>query len=643
MKPSDKNIDKMFEKAGSQDPLMKDHEIDQLLRNSSSPKVPLIERILESIIGVKKMNFVYYTLAAVVLTGTGIFTFGGFNSDLDINQTEKNSIEIVESAPDPIQPESETTVESTDEDSNDNKQVIVIKSEPNSEKKEIKVVQYKFTKSTSVSVSPERSDVKGINALELDEASLAKLGITTEGDEVSFYTRNGNSLSNNVLNCDSKTTFKVKRKQFFEFPIFPKIMTNVNGRNTYYDIAYYNKLRKQRNELSSQSVASTDPQAFDKMEFIIDSSAQVLTFSGDTGDGVSIEEMKKKMSELNIKSHVSNGKLNDSMLAIIDNMLKEGKVTNKTMILKIDGQQVDGDSCSQEFEFNINMNELVTESMTMLRDSLKSSNFEWTTDDLGLVVDNLDNNKNYIGVVDKIDSLNTKVKKFNISLMETPQNVAVFTMTTDINVSSDVDPNMIIPHEGAYYEGDFSTKKVGSIDQLLIVIESYEESIDDYLKLNKLIPVKVNLPDCDKYYILWYEPNEDFLAALPEDHREKLVSELEAFDKADNVCTDGPVAGEDRYLDLWRSCNGAVENFTVFPNPTSGNVNISYDLKENRDIIVAIHNLNGVKMMELAGKNAKSAGKWTENYNLNNLQPGMYLLSIQTNTGEKAVQRIILK
>ncbi|MCH2043806.1 MAG: DUF4397 domain-containing protein [Saprospiraceae bacterium] len=73
----------------------------------------------------------------------------------------------------------------------------------------------------------------------------------------------------------------------------------------------------------------------------------------------------------------------------------------------------------------------------------------------------------------------------------------------------------------------------------------------------------------------------------------------------------------------------SLETFTVFPNPSEGDVNVAFDLRSNSDVSLDIINVNGqiIETQEL-GQLAK--GSYTETMNLD-LSTGLYLLRIRTN------------
>lgn len=205
-------------------------------------------------------------------------------------------------------------------------------------------------------------------------------------------------------------------------------------------------------------------------------------------------------------------------------------------------------------------------------------------------------------------------------------------------ISSDDDNKTQIAIE----EMRISSENLDSGANMLPAISMGIDDIDSYIRINKLIPIAVSIDPGEVDYILWYDPSPELVELLPQRVREKLESEIKALNSND-YCNNEAIAGEDTYADIWRSCNGAVEHLNVYPNPSRGKVTISYKLNEKRKINVAVHSLTGTKIHELGNLGYQNAGEHEESFVLKDLEPGMYLISIQTEDGEQAVQRVIIK
>jgi hypothetical protein len=139
------------------------------------------------------------------------------------------------------------------------------------------------------------------------------------------------------------------------------------------------------------------------------------------------------------------------------------------------------------------------------------------------------------------------------------------------------------------------------------------------------------------------EPTSEVIANLPDDIRANLGPEFKALADADNFCEVFPKTGGEPFLDIWRGCSGDVKHMKVYPNPASENINVEYELGGERDVTISLHDMYGRRIRQLGSYPSHPAGSHTEAYELGRLEAGMYLISIQTNSGEQAVQRVIIK
>jgi subtilisin-like proprotein convertase family protein len=81
------------------------------------------------------------------------------------------------------------------------------------------------------------------------------------------------------------------------------------------------------------------------------------------------------------------------------------------------------------------------------------------------------------------------------------------------------------------------------------------------------------------------------------------------------------------------------ENFTLYPNPNSGNFTVQFDSKSNNKINIKIHDLSGRKIFD---KQYENSGLFTQNLQLDNAQSGIYLVSISEGDN-KIVKRIVVE
>ncbi|MDO9184391.1 MAG: choice-of-anchor V domain-containing protein [Bacteroidia bacterium] len=83
-------------------------------------------------------------------------------------------------------------------------------------------------------------------------------------------------------------------------------------------------------------------------------------------------------------------------------------------------------------------------------------------------------------------------------------------------------------------------------------------------------------------------------------------------------------------------------NFSIFPNPSDGNIEISYEVKEDGQNTIALFDIRGKLLKVLADeKNQKGLYKRSFNLKETGIEPGMYLIRIN-NAGKEITKITIL-
>lgn len=85
-----------------------------------------------------------------------------------------------------------------------------------------------------------------------------------------------------------------------------------------------------------------------------------------------------------------------------------------------------------------------------------------------------------------------------------------------------------------------------------------------------------------------------------------------------------------------------VADLLVFPNPTEGNINLKFSLKETGPLTIDLYTVDGRKAANLYNSTHIAAGAYNFNYQLpNSLKPGFYLMRISQN-GQQAMVKLSL-
>lgn len=105
-----------------------------------------------------------------------------------------------------------------------------------------------------------------------------------------------------------------------------------------------------------------------------------------------------------------------------------------------------------------------------------------------------------------------------------------------------------------------------------------------------------------------------------------------------------PQVIEHASLQETRTSQGAIAATMLYPNPTSdGGATMSFSLSEPRTLNMSLLTLSGEKVMDLARNVYRTQGDGQLAFALNNSAPGMYLVVLETDQGERVVQRLIVQ
>lgn len=146
--------------------------------------------------------------------------------------------------------------------------------------------------------------------------------------------------------------------------------------------------------------------------------------------------------------------------------------------------------------------------------------------------------------------------------------------------------------------------------------------------------------------VLWFEPTPELIAHLPERYRTSLEQEVQLADIGGGAAANSIQTPGDSYLDLWRTRAGAITSSMMAPNPAPASeqhASIHYTLDQPRMVTINLRDLVGNVLKPVVGSQSRAAGQWQEELSLGTLTPGMYLITIETDRNEYAIQRLIVE
>ncbi|MBL8000109.1 MAG: T9SS type A sorting domain-containing protein, partial [Candidatus Kapabacteria bacterium] len=92
-----------------------------------------------------------------------------------------------------------------------------------------------------------------------------------------------------------------------------------------------------------------------------------------------------------------------------------------------------------------------------------------------------------------------------------------------------------------------------------------------------------------------------------------------------------------------RARGGAIELLSVGPNPADQRTTLRFMLDNERTVAIAVYDISGARVMELADGQQYQRGETTVALDVSSLSSGAYFVSIISNRGEQATQRLIIQ
>lgn len=114
-------------------------------------------------------------------------------------------------------------------------------------------------------------------------------------------------------------------------------------------------------------------------------------------------------------------------------------------------------------------------------------------------------------------------------------------------------------------------------------------------------------------------------------HRQTLVTEEHAKQVRANHSLPKPKAAISQVTEL-----------SVFPNPSSGNIQVNYELPSLSTVVLTITDAKG-GLVQRFPVMQRPAGEFTKHLNLNHLSPGLYVLRLDTEMGSESRKLSIVR
>ena len=159
---------------------------------------------------------------------------------------------------------------------------------------------------------------------------------------------------------------------------------------------------------------------------------------------------------------------------------------------------------------------------------------------------------------------------------------------------------------------------------------------------NLLIPVlirKDRFPDIlHENIYLWFKPTEEFLKIIPGEQGD-LIRQEYRYLVADNKEALEPSCG------FFEDCQSTlhIHDLNLFPNPTSGHININFTLPVEEKVNISLADMNGVEVRKLKENEIFAEGIHALDFDVSEFPSGIYLLVIRGRNGYTSKRVLIQK
>ncbi len=167
--------------------------------------------------------------------------------------------------------------------------------------------------------------------------------------------------------------------------------------------------------------------------------------------------------------------------------------------------------------------------------------------------------------------------------------------------------------------------------------KSKSDSVNYYAKANELVCVyfefepKNSKKSSKNQVYLWYEPSNEFIDLLPEEYQKQLRP---------NANQTQP---ETNYTIPESNVENVIISSLVYPNPvTNKTAYIKLELAESRNFSIAVYDISGNKVKDIANSQAYIKGQNEIALNFENITSGMYIIMLVSDRQETAMMRIII-
>ena len=160
------------------------------------------------------------------------------------------------------------------------------------------------------------------------------------------------------------------------------------------------------------------------------------------------------------------------------------------------------------------------------------------------------------------------------------------------------------------------------------------------IMVQDLVPIRIVKPKVPgdppghwDFWVYWYEPTAELLAALPERVQKTIQQDKELRRRR---------IEKSKYND--ELPKPLTLEACIFPNPvTQDRATVHYSLPEAGRVAMALYDITGKRLRDFALCEDRREGNWEDQVSLHGIAPGLYVLAVTTDRGEQAIQKVVVQ
>jgi hypothetical protein len=191
--------------------------------------------------------------------------------------------------------------------------------------------------------------------------------------------------------------------------------------------------------------------------------------------------------------------------------------------------------------------------------------------------------------------------------------------------------------------------------------------------INSLVPVLITAPNATKdEAVFWFKPTPEFLKVLPEAIAQEIAAEYQLLSQEKkpevpdsknnlkNAKTDPKAAPPTdsanasvaqrraakegyKYFEASGAGISTARQVDLFPNPAQDKISIALNLERPDKLRISLTDISGRVIKMLNPLQGMAAGQLLHTCSVKDVPPGIYVLVIESASGEKQTQRLIIQ